>query len=89
MAIRYSADHILDYIELDESCSIVEVSVPKEWVGKSILEIDIRKKYNVNIIAIKENGKINATFAPNTLLTENKTLLVLGEQKSLQKCFNI
>ena len=60
MAIRYSADHILDYIELDESCSIFEVSVPKEWIGKSILQIDMRKKYNVNIIAIKENGKINA-----------------------------
>lgn len=89
MAIRYSSDHILDYIEIDESCSIFEVSVPKEWLGKSILEIDIRKKYNVNIIAIKENGKINATFASDTVLTEEKTLLVLGEYKALKKCFNI
>ena len=89
MAIRYSADHILDYIELDESCSIFEVSVPKEWIGKSILQIDIRKKYKVNIIAIKENGKINAAFAPDTVLTGEKTLLVRGEYKALQKCFNI
>ena len=89
MAIRYSADHILDYIELDESCSIFEVSVPKEWIGKSILQIDIRKKYNVNIIAIKENGKINAMFAPDTVLTSKKTLLVCGEYKALKKCFNI
>ena len=71
------------------SCSIFEVSVPKEWLGKSILEIDIRKKYKVNIIAIKENGKINATFASDTVLTEEKTLLVLGEYKALKKCFNI
>ena len=89
MAIRYSSDHILDYIEIDESCSIFEVSVPKEWLGKSILEIDIRKKYKVNIIAIKENGKINATFASDTVLTEEKTLLALGEYKALKKCFNI
>ena len=89
MAIRYSADHILDYIELDESCSIFEVSVPKEWIGKSILQIDIRKKYKVNIIAIKENGKINAMFAPDTVLTSKKTLLVCGEYKALKKCFNI
>lgn len=89
MAIRYSADHILDYIELNETCSIFEVSVPKSWIGKSIIEIDIRKKYNINIIAIKENGKINATVMPNTILTENKTLFVLGEYKALQKCFNI
>lgn len=89
LAIRHSADHILDYIELDSSCSIFEVTVPSEWVGKSILQIDIRKKYNVNIIAIKENGKINATFAPETILTQQKTLLVLGEYKAIQKCFNI
>ena len=89
MAIRYSADHILDYIELDESCSIFVVSVHKEWMGKSILQIDIRKKYNVNIIAIKENGKINAMFAPDTVLTSKKTLLVCGEYKALKKCFNI
>ena len=89
MAIRYSADHILDYIEINESCSIFEVSIPKEWLGKSILQIDIRKKYNVNIIAIKENGKIDAMFAANTVLTENKTLLVLGEYRALKKCFNI
>lgn len=89
LAIRHSADHILDYIELDSSCSIFEVSVPNEWVGKSILQIDIRKKYNVNIIAIKENGKINATVTPDTVLTKQKTLFVLGEYKAIQKCFNI
>lgn len=89
MAIRFSADHILDYIELDSSCSIFEVSVPKNWLGKSIMQVDIRKKYNVNIIAIKENGKIDATVSPNTILTESKTLLVIGEQKALQKCFDI
>lgn len=89
LAIRYSADHILDYIEIDSSCSIVEVDVPKAWLGKSILQIDIRRKYNINIIAIKENGKINVSVTPETILTEDKTLLVLGEDKTLQKCFNI
>lgn len=89
MAIRYSSDHILDYIELGETCSIFEVSVPKSWIGRSILQIDIRKKFNINIIAIKENGKINGTITPDIILTENKTLLVLGEYKDLQKCFHI
>lgn len=56
-AIRYSSDHILDYIELSDSCSIFEVSVPRNWIGKTISEIDIRKKYNINIIAIKNKRK--------------------------------
>ena len=88
-AIRYSSDHILDYIELDETHSIFEVAIPKSWVGKTVLELDIRKKYNINIIGVKQNGKTNVTVTPDTLLSEDKTLLVIGEDKALQKCFHI
>ena len=88
-AIRYSSDHILDYIELDEAHSIFEVAVPKGWIGKSVGEIDIRKRYNINIIGVKQNGKTNVAVTPDTLLFENKTLLVIGEDKALQKCFHI
>ncbi len=88
-AIRYSADHILDYIELDDSHAIFEVSVPKAWVGKSILHLDVRKKYNINIMGIKHDGHMNVSISPDTVLTEEITLLVLGEYKALQKCFHI
>lgn len=88
-AIRYSADHILDYVELDDTHAIFEVSVPKAWLGKSVIEIDIRRKYNINIMAIKKDGKMNAGITPNTVLTEDITLLVLGEYRALQKCFRL
>lgn len=88
-AIRYSSDHILDYIELGDSCSIFEVSVLSAWVGKSVVEIDIRRKYNVNIIATKKNGKINAVVTADTVLSAEETLLVLGEYKAMRKCFDI
>ncbi len=88
-AIRYSSDHILDYIELDDKHAIFEVSVPKAWIGLSIGRLDIRKKYNINIMAVKENGKMNVSITPDTVLTEDKTMLVLGEYKSLQKYFHI
>ena len=88
-AIRYSSDHVLDYIELGDSCSIFEVSVPSAWVGKSVVEIDIRRKYNVNIIATKKNGKINAVVTADTVLSGDETLLVLGEYKAMRKCFDI
>ncbi|MBQ8618007.1 MAG: TrkA family potassium uptake protein [Clostridia bacterium] len=88
-SIRYSSDHILDYIELDESHAIFEVSVPKAWVGKSILQLDVRRKYNINIMGIKQGGRMNVSVSPDTLLTEDITLLVLGEYKALQKCFHI
>ncbi len=88
-AIRYTSDHILDYIEVDESYAIFEVQIPENWIGKSIGKIDIRKKYNINILALKENGKLNMAITPDTVLYSNCSMLVLGDYKSLQKCFKI
>lgn len=88
-AIRYTSDHILDYIEVDDSYAIFEVQVPDNWIGKSIGRIDIRKKYNINILALKEYGKMNMAITPDTVLTSNISLLVLGDYKSLQKCFKL
>ena len=88
-AIRYTSNHILDYIELDEAHSIFEVTIPKEWLGMSIGQIDIRKKYNINIIAVKDKGQTNVSVTPDTLLTADKTMLVLGEDTALHKCFHI
>ena len=88
-AIRYTADHIRDYIEVDDSHAIFEVEVPEEWIGKTVGELDIRRKYSINIMATKENGKINMAVSPETVLTDNSTLLVLGAYKELQKCFRI
>lgn len=88
-AIRYTADHIRDYIEVDEAHAIFEVEVPKGWIGKTVGELDIRRKYSINIMATKENGKINMAVSPETVLTDNSTLLVLGAYKELQKCFRI
>ena len=88
-AIRYSSDHILDYIELDSSHSLYEVTMPDSWIGKSIIQLDIRKKYDLNIIGLKQNNDMDFMVKPETVLTKDMTLLVLGEYKALQKCFRI
>lgn len=88
-AIRYSADHILDYIELDEEHSIFEVSVPGDWVGQTIRQIDIRKKFNINIMGLRNNGKLALSVSPDMVLEEKDTLMVLGSNKNIQKCFHI
>ena len=89
VAIRYSADHILDYIELDEGHAIFEISIPEEWIGKTIGQLDIRKKYNINIMALKTNDIMNLKISSDTQLLKNSTMLVLGEKKHIQKCFHI
>lgn len=88
-AIRYSADSILDYIELDETHAIFEIPVPKNWAGRSIGDIDIRKKHNINIMGIKKNGKLELSISPDTILQSGENLLVLGSNRDLQKYFRI
>lgn len=87
-SIRFSSDHILDYIKLDDGHAIFEVPVPANWIGKSIGQIDIRKKYGINIMAVKENGRMNLSVTPETVLTQNKTMLVLGELRAVRRCFS-
>lgn len=88
-AIRFTADHILDFIEVDDLHAICEVAVPKSWYGKTVGQVDVRRKYNLNIIGIKKNNNIDMAISSETLLNNDVTLLVLGDYKSLQKCFQI
>ena len=88
-AIRYSADHILDYIELDSDHAMFEIPVPENWAGRSIGQLDIRRKYNINIIGVKKCGKLELSLSPEMVLAAGETMLVLGRNKDLQKCFHI
>ena len=88
-AIRYTANHVFDYIEIDEQHAIFEVEVPESWVGKSVGELDIRKKCGINILGIKRSGKTDVSITPDTVLAKDITILALGEYKALQRCFRI
>ena len=86
-AIRYSSDHLLEYIQLDDTHSIYEVTIPDEWMGKTIVQLDIRRKYELTIVGIRENEVMSFIVKPDTVLTKDMSLLVLGEYKKLKKCF--
>ena len=88
-SIRYTADHILDYMEIDASHAIFEAEVPEEWLGKTIGELDVRRKYNINIIAVKDKGGVNIALSTDTLLKQDATILVIGEHKAIKRWFNI
>ena len=88
-AIRYTSNHIFDYIEIDEQHAIFEVEVPEGWIGKSVGELDIRRKFGINILGIKHAGKTDVSIMPDTILSSDVSILVLGEYKMLQKCFRI
>ena len=88
-AIRYTSDHILDYIEIDNDYAIFEMTVPESWIGKTISQIDIRKKFRINIMALRRSGRMDLTVHPDTVLEKDETMLVIGEHKDIQKCFRL
>ena len=88
-SIRYTANHIFSYIELDEQHAIIEVAVPEDWQGRSIGELEIRRRYGVNILGVKRNGKTDVNISPETMLDADMTLLVLGENQELKKHFRL
>ena len=88
-AIRYSSEHIFDYVQLSDTHAIFEIEMPQNWVGKTIGQVDIRKKFNINIMALKRDGKLDMAIRPDTMLTDDASMLVLGESRDIQKCFKI
>lgn len=82
-------DNVVFAIRDDESNSIFEVEVPESWQGRTIGGLDIRKKHSINIMAVKENGRMNISVTPDLVLNAGMSLLVLGEYKAIQKCFRI
>ena len=88
-SIRYADDHILDYMEVDASHAIFEVAIPDEWIGRSVGELDIRRRYNITILAVKKEREVSVTISVDTVLEADSTLLVLGDYKAIQKFFHI
>ena len=88
-AIRHTTEHVLDYIALDSEYAIYDLSVPAEWHGKTVGGLDIRRKYNLNILAVRGEGQPSMVVTGDTMLQENQTILVLGKWKDVQKCFRI
>ena len=88
-AIRHTTEHVLDYIALDSEYAIYDLSVPADWHGKTVGGLDIRRKYNLNILAVRGDGQPSMVVSGDTMLQENQTILVLGKWKDIQKCFRI
>ena len=86
-AIRTSNDHILDYVALDSEFNVYEIDIPDSWLGKTVGQLNIRREYHLNILAVKESGKMNPAITPDTLLDQGKTLLVLGTYEHVERCF--
>lgn len=74
---------ILDYIELSSDYSIMEVKAFKDWVGKDLKSLDLRKKYGINVIAIKTGEKINLNPAADDIVCKDNVIVAIGSAEAL------
>lgn len=75
----------VDMIELNTEISMIEVDVKKDWVGKNLLQLNLRKKYSLNVVAIKENNHIDINVDPTLPLNPEMKLIVVGNKNKLTK----
>lgn len=84
LAVRYGANNLFDYIELNDEVGIFEIGVPEGWVNKTIVEKSVRNRYNISILATKRDGVIYPLPSPEHMFVEDETLLVLADRRSIK-----
>lgn len=75
----------VDIADISEDISVLELPVKEEWVGKTLLELELRKKYNVNVVALKTNGVTNISFRPDTILHAGDQMIVIADKNMLAR----
>lgn len=76
---------IVDYIEMENNITILSIHVPTDWVGKSLIDIDVRKKYNITVVAIKRAGEMLVNPRPDMQMEAQDMLVILGDTESVKR----
>lgn len=84
-AVRYSSDNIFDYIELTQEHSIYEIPVPDAWIGKSIVDMNVRNKYNITILAIKYSDTLHPLPGASYVFKPDDILVILGANRDINR----
>lgn len=81
-------DHLADIVDLSDGYSIIEVNPPKSWLGKNLMQLDVRKKYGVNIVGIRSGGRVEMNVSPGIPLKEDMLLIVICESEKIDEVFH-
>lgn len=84
LAMKYTDNHVFDYIELDEEASLYEIPPMKDWIGKTIMQVNCRAKYHVNIVAVRRNGKMKITPMADYVFCKEEHLVVVGRNEDVE-----
>ncbi len=79
------SSNLIDYIKYDSDYSVIELSAPESMKGRSLKELDLRRKYNINVIAIRKDEDLNLIPGANDRITEGDILILMGKNKDIDR----
>lgn len=86
VAVRFSSNHLIDFFELSDDVAVYEIFVPDSWNGKSIIDLNVRSKYSMNILAVRNNeGVLNSNPGPGYIFAKGEQMIVLAAQADVKK----
>ncbi len=85
MAKNLVSSGFVDLMELSRGVSMIQLEVRPEWMGKTILELNLRKKYAINVVAIRKGGSVDVNVRPDTVLEGDMKLIVIANSERLNK----
>ena len=84
-AVRYSDDHVYDYTRLSPDHAIYETEIPETWVGHTMVDLGVRQRSRLNILAVRRNGDVDPMPSPSYQFRANDHVVLLGSDKDVQK----
>ena len=84
-AVRYSSNHIFDYVCLSPEYAIYETEIPESWIGHTVVDLAVRQRYHLNILAIRKNGNVEPMPGPAHAFSPGERIILLGSEKDVQR----
>ena len=88
LATKYASEQILDFLQFDGGYSIYEMAVPEDWFGRNLLDLDLRRKYELNLISLRSGGQVSIP-RPDRNFQPGDIVYVVGEMRNIKRCFHI
>lgn len=85
VAVKFSSNHLVDYFEISKDVAVYEIFVPDKWFGKSIISLNVRTQYNINILAVRNaDGNLISNPSADYVFGREERMIVLGTQKDVK-----
>ena len=81
-AMRFSARNAFDYFELTPKFAVFEIETPQEWEGKTVMEMDVRRRWNVNILGVKNGDEVEPLLDPQYRFQADAHLIIAGDKEA-------